>query len=52
MAAELVKDKNNRIQLMINLNLWEDAITTVYKYKLQDFYIDEIRRKAPADLIE
>ena len=51
-AANLIKDKNTRIHFLINLNLWDEALANIYKYKLEEFYIDEVRRKAPPDIIE
>jgi hypothetical protein len=51
-AANLIKDKNTRIQFLINLNLWDEALANIFKYKLEEFYIDEVRRKAPPEIIE
>jgi hypothetical protein len=38
--------------MMIDFGLWDEAVRQTYKHKRQEFYLDDLRRKGPKNLIE
>jgi hypothetical protein len=48
LACEKLSSKDERITTFIDLQLWDYAIDSVFKYKREDeYYLDDIRKKGP-----